>query len=108
MWASSVLHTSERHGLSSTLQPTQRLSLIYVGPICSDSHPGATCTCCFQLGGARLLQIHDGGIDVPLSLLGRSGARKPPAFCFEILWNEGALDSEDKCGLDQTAELLER
>ena len=37
-----------------------------------------------------------------------TGAEKSPAFCFEVLWNEGALDSEDKCGLDQTAELLER
>ena len=35
-------------------------------------------------------------------------APEPPAFCFEVLWNEGALDSEDKCGLDQTAQLLER
>ena len=34
--------------------------------------------------------------------------QKPLAFCFEVLWNEEALDSEDKCGLDQTAELLER
>ena len=61
-----------------------------------------------QLRGAHLLQIHDGGIVAPLLPLGGSDAKKPPSFSLEALLKKGALESEHKCGLDQTAELLER
>ena len=101
-------HSSTPAERLNTCSQRKGLSLIYLGPTCGGPILGLTTSNRFQLRGARLLQIYDGSFNSPLSPPRGSGSSKPAGYCFEVLCKEGALDSKHKCGLDQTAELVEQ